>query len=259
MLRVGTVHEIPNIDHEQLQGKAVAGALEGLDLEFTPPCLSDVLWRYMDFTKFVLMLHTRSLYFASANDFEDPYEGTWPNTMTDELEGVPIPGHPVHRVFINCWTRLKYESEALWKIYCPEGQGVAIKTDAKSLLYSFMDTIPGVLATICYLDYERGKMRVDSIAPYVHKRRSFEYEQEVRAIVLTDAWDDMQNNRDSHCRTYNVDLTMLIKKIVVHPQALPGLVDAVKSMLSHYSLDIPVEQSQRSPGLRPTIDWEFEP
>lgn len=257
--RVRAIKEIPNIDHEQLHGKAVVGALEGLDVEFTAPCLSDVLWRYMDFTKFVLMLHTRSLHFASASAFEDPYEGTWPHTMTGELEGVRTPGHPAHRVFINCWTRLEHESEALWKIYCPEGRGVAIRTDTESLLYSFIDTVPGVLAAICYLDYERERMPVDSIAPYIHKRKSFEYEQEVRAIVLTDAWDDMQNNRDSHRRTYNVDLTMLIKKVVVHPQALPGLVDAIESMLNHYSLDVSVERSRRSPGFRPTIDWEFEP
>ena len=235
------------------------GVLEDLDVEFTAPCLSDVLWRYMDFTKFVLMLHTRSLYFTKAIDFEDPYEGTWPHTMTNEIENSRIPGHPAHRVFINCWTRSEFESEALWQTYCPGGQGVAIRTNTESLLYSFTDIIPGILAVIRYLDYERERIPVDSIAPYIHKRKSFEYEQEVRAIILTDASDDIQHNRDSHCRTYNVDLTMLIKKVIIHPQALPGLVDAVESMLNYYGLETPVEQSQKIPGFRPTIDWEFEP
>jgi hypothetical protein len=33
------------------------------------------LWRYMDFTKFVSMLESSSLYFARGDQFDDQYEG----------------------------------------------------------------------------------------------------------------------------------------------------------------------------------------
>ena len=37
-----------------------------------------VLWRYMDFTKFVSLLEKSSLFFARADKLEDPFEGYLP-------------------------------------------------------------------------------------------------------------------------------------------------------------------------------------
>lgn len=36
------------------------------------------IWRYMDFTKFVNILETKSLFFVRSDKFEDPYEGSYP-------------------------------------------------------------------------------------------------------------------------------------------------------------------------------------
>ena len=39
---------------------------------FRPPPEEAVLWRYMDFTKFVSLLSTNALYFARADTLGDP-------------------------------------------------------------------------------------------------------------------------------------------------------------------------------------------
>ena len=44
---------------------------------FTPPCNNAVLWRYMDFTKFISLLDTSSLFFARADKLGDLFEGTY--------------------------------------------------------------------------------------------------------------------------------------------------------------------------------------
>jgi len=36
------------------------------------------LWRYMDFTKFMSLLETKSLWFNRSDRFDDPFEGTYP-------------------------------------------------------------------------------------------------------------------------------------------------------------------------------------
>ncbi len=36
---------------------------------------SERIWRYMDFTKFVSMLHSESLFFCRADKLSDPFEG----------------------------------------------------------------------------------------------------------------------------------------------------------------------------------------
>lgn len=35
------------------------------------------IWRYLDFTKFISLLETNSLYFARADQFNDPFEGSY--------------------------------------------------------------------------------------------------------------------------------------------------------------------------------------
>ena len=42
----------------------------------TPPPDDAVLWRYMDFTKFVSVLDKRALFFSAADKFGDPFEGS---------------------------------------------------------------------------------------------------------------------------------------------------------------------------------------
>jgi hypothetical protein len=37
---------------------------------------STVIWKYLEFDKFLSLLNTRSLYFCRSDKFEDPYEGT---------------------------------------------------------------------------------------------------------------------------------------------------------------------------------------
>ena len=40
-----------------------------------PPSSDAILWRYMDFTKYVSLLEKRALFFARADKLEDPFEG----------------------------------------------------------------------------------------------------------------------------------------------------------------------------------------
>ena len=47
--------------------------------EFHNPSPADaILWRYMDFTKFVSLLETRTLFLARADKLGDPFEGSVP-------------------------------------------------------------------------------------------------------------------------------------------------------------------------------------
>jgi len=44
---------------------------------FSPPRNPSArIWRYMDFTKYVSLLDTGSLYFARSDKLEDPFEGS---------------------------------------------------------------------------------------------------------------------------------------------------------------------------------------
>ena len=44
--------------------------------DFKIPPRNQVLWRYLDFTKFVALLDTKALFFARIDKLEDRFEGT---------------------------------------------------------------------------------------------------------------------------------------------------------------------------------------
>jgi hypothetical protein len=44
--------------------------------DFPAGSLDATIWRYIDFTKLVSILNSRSLFFARADQFDDPFEGS---------------------------------------------------------------------------------------------------------------------------------------------------------------------------------------
>ena len=128
---------------------------------FDPPADDAVLWRYLDFTKFVSLLDKRALFLARADKLMDPFEGSFPKgdvtrhiesfqeTIKLLQENLPYSleefGHPLldfvreSRKFtlISCWHESSHEYAAMWRLYTGEQDGIAIKTDFQSLAKGF--------------------------------------------------------------------------------------------------------------------------
>lgn len=77
-----------------------------------------LLYRIMDFHRIVQIFERRELYFAHPSTWDDPYE--------------KFIKHPQsHALFAQCWTRAS-SSDAMWRIYSPNGLGVRISTSVMS-------------------------------------------------------------------------------------------------------------------------------
>lgn len=101
---------------------------------FTSPPHDAVLWRYMDFTKFVSLLERKALFFAKASKLSDPFEGSLAQSTLAEIQRMGLVNPEVlhedlrqhrDRHLVNCWHEGAYESAAMWKLY---GQQIAIHT-----------------------------------------------------------------------------------------------------------------------------------
>lgn len=108
-------------------------------------CLHDllttdvILWKYMDFTKFVSILEDNALFFTRADKLGDPFEGSVPKTNISSrhisnpdlsekdmiMYGLIMQQLP-RFTLINCWHRSTHESEAMWKLYASVNGGVVI-------------------------------------------------------------------------------------------------------------------------------------
>ena len=139
--------------------------------DLTPPSPNATLWRYMDFTKFVSVLEKQALFFARANELEDPFEGylpyltragVWHNLADSPYQDSLFQTWLDHTkkcpqfTLISCWHENRSESAAMWKLYAKDDSGIAIKTDFNSFARSFTCSEDIRIGKISYVDYERG-------------------------------------------------------------------------------------------------------
>src|SRR5262245_42345396 len=76
---------------------------------------------------------------------------------------------------INGWSENEHESAALWTIYLPGGEGVAVETSFGRLAGAFKPCAEPVhIGRVTYLDYSRERIRMDNgMFPLIAKRKSF--------------------------------------------------------------------------------------
>ena len=182
------------------------------------------IWRYMDLTKLISFMETRSLHFARADTFDDPFEGTWttgnkeaterliPRILAD-AESIPNPQvrytaaelqkmfqdqthHNRQCVYMNCWHAGETESAAMWKLYGTAAGAVVIQSTYQKLVHALpeticMDDIPAgtvYVGMVQYKDYTDGGDWIPGgnvMSPFICKRKEFEHEKEVRAFTWT--------------------------------------------------------------------------
>ena len=142
---------------------------------YSPPPADAILWRYMDFTKFVSLLEKRALFFARADKLGDPFEGAMPinniksryTSLKPELSEKEILMYEYLRVelrrftLISCWHESSHESEAMWKVYSSANSGIAIKTNFDSFVASFITDEQMHLGKVKYIDYDSEKIQDD--------------------------------------------------------------------------------------------------
>lgn len=161
---------------------------------------SEPLWRYFTAERFQEALRLRTLYFASARQFEDPFEGAvavqphdWPvDPRYEDLEGSERAFEQLRRLTkISSWHRADYESDAMWKLYAEQRKGVAVRTTVERLGAALQ---PFKLAptygeeepywgNVRYVDLRKVRLRASMESRFFHKHRAFEWEREFRVAI----------------------------------------------------------------------------
>jgi hypothetical protein len=226
-----------------------------------PPTGNCTLWRYTDLTKLLSLLENRQLFFARADQFDDPYEGALSRAgvtlLREEAQRSGIPKDAVElmiqnthqfreSMFISCWHASEHESAAMWRLYLQSPEGVAIRADHESLCAALeSSSLRARTSMVQYIDYEAVPIPINNLFfPFVHKRLSFAHEAELRAIVW--AWEDVNRPQVPEGATtvcIDVNPAELIKAIHVAPQAPPWFGRLVEQLLRRYSLEVPVVRS----------------
>ncbi len=129
---------------------------------------STKIWRYLDFTKFVSLIETSSLFFCRSDKLRDPFEGSLPLVNVKLRQEEPKPkngyvdifkpysemiGREIRKfIHLNCWHINEYESEAMWNIFLKSDEGVAIQSTVGKLKRSFhMSQTPVFVGDVKYI------------------------------------------------------------------------------------------------------------
>lgn len=230
------------------------------------------IWRYMDITKYISMIEKKALYFSRADLLGDPFEGSIPEaigqknfneifktqfeemtkTRTDKVK-FPSTFHDFIRksCYACCFHMSSDESAALWSIYSKSNQGIAIQSTFKKLCDCFKDySKPTVgIGTINYIDYSQNTIPVEksTVSPLLYKRKSFECEKEIRALILDDS-EIIGTNSDTGNSTIEIhidlkpgiivpiNLDTLIDQVIIAPDSPEWIKDLLESIMEKYGI-----------------------
>lgn len=249
-----------------------------------PPSEDLVIWRYMDFTKFVSLLETRSIFFVRVAQLDDPFEGSFPVSQSPvervlgmlpqgvfpegvTVEVTPSPGFldfwSLMRswAMVSCWHAVAHESAAMWKLYTSTNAGVAIRSTVGRLRQALGTPSPGPpdffggdryhIGMLEYIDYGSSYIPIANVvAQFFRKRRSFEHEYELRVLleqypINADRWPDYSHRQpDDHGKYIPVDLKALIYDIRIPPQAGQWYLELVSKVATRYGIDVEPQQSE---------------
>jgi len=235
------------------------------------PHRDTVLWRYMDFAKFISLLQTKSLYFQRADKSVDPFEGAkcriadklvYEEWHIDELlkraqsevsfndrekrgfekfllENEKLGLLPFsHQNFINCWHENEYESVAMWNLYTTSLEyGVAIKTTYEKLCTSLENVADIQIGKVIYHDLNIEKPNNEDDV-FWYKLNPYKHEQEVRAII-----EDLNPDLEENGKLIPVNLNLLIHKVYLSPSSELWFKKMVRKVMHKYELKKEIKQS----------------
>ncbi|WPR75227.1 hypothetical protein [Algoriphagus sp. NG3] len=215
----------------------------------------------MDITKFLSILDSETLYFPRADKLGDPFEGSYTKkSIVDRNDGGKNYSKWYEdlktKMLISCWHMNNYESEAMWKLYLKSDEGIAIQSTYRRLKNSFNidDNYHTQIGVVEYLDYEIDSFQVgNTFNPFLRKRKSFEHERELRAIIDLGTWNPGSNSakeRVDFGKYIRADIHELIESIYVAPYSPDWMNELVESLIKRFDFSFKVNQS--SMKIKPT-------
>lgn len=204
------------------------------------------IWRYMDMSKFSLLVSRKKLWFSRGDLLRDEHEGAYPECMVRDRESKWSNAEINVRLergskegrkhtYVSCWTKQDPESFAMWKIYTPNSTGIAIQSTIGKLSNCFIkkpnDSFERFDVRIEPIEYDLDEInnmpKEDDFVRFQHKLKAYNYEKEVR-VRLTSI-PTVEEPRIGI--ELSVDLNVLFGKIYLSHRLGDGLEQFVKDLM----------------------------
>ena len=132
----------------------------------------------------------------------------------------------------------------MWRLYARTNEAIAIRSTyerLRSCLPRMQE--PGTptvfIAMVQYVDFDAAAIPIgNAFDPYVHKRKSFEHERELRAVV-----SHMERTAPPNAMSFDIDPAKLIEEVFVAPTAPGWFRELVGKVMARYGPDFSPRQS----------------
>ena len=195
------------------------------------------IYRIFPFESLLEMLNTKNLTLVKTRIWEDPYENFLLKCNASMLNGTPVNLKGLQeQIFGQCWT-LHPETDAFWRIYSYNKNGVRIKTTVRKLLDVIFDDSSYATLTASFIgkvEYDKvqnigtlfsdpnyiGSILQDTtgqglVKAQLIKRIEFEHEKEIRLLYNVDSSSpDIQND----IKSFSINPNNLIDDIMLDPR-----------------------------------------
>jgi hypothetical protein len=222
---------------------------------------NSLIWRYLDFPKFVNLLQKSSLFLSRADRFEDKFEGSFTPTTKAFLEKYYRENNVEFTfdqfktslkkaVFINCWHISASENMAMWKIYGNSSGSIAITSLVNKLEMQLKNhTLSNLLrlTKVEYIDHF-GDPTIDTSKYtnlFTYKLIPYYFEQEVRIIGDFFPIPEVLANPAIGWEL-DVNLHELIQSIIVSPESPEWFYSVAEGICEKYGFKHLLQRSALS-------------
>ena len=226
------------------------------------PKRNSLIWRFMPLADLLAILQSRQLFFPSILTMADRFDGRLPASVSnrywqwsgferkDYVNARGSVGDRLaklfrHGTFISCWHVNPVESAAMWSLYSSD-HGIAVQSTVGRLIKAVaVSPAPISIGLVHYVDFAAPKTAERDLcfSPEFVKRKSFDYERELRAVIV----DTEASRRRLPGIKVDVDVKHLIEAVYVSPKLQTWVKEVIERELQmHGSIDAPVRQSKLS-------------
>ena len=152
----------------------------------------------MTFSQFASLVEQRKFYLTRVQKWEDTWETPSIAIPTKKQSGELLYEKKFgeERLYGSCWTK-HHESDAMWRIYAPQNDGVMIKTSVGK--FGNLNFTNGYISEVYYYSslnqgLEKTITDHDFLRPYslgLLKRKAFEYEGEIRFLYYHNPMENL--------------------------------------------------------------------
>lgn len=210
------------------------------------------LYRYMSIAQFLSLIENEKLFLKKVRLWDDTWEAP-----DDQLPIVRPDGSEIFTESLivsstvgQCWT-YENDSDAMWRIYSPDCQGVMIETSVGSF-HEIKNLRRAVLGKVLYFNkdnYIEKRYEIANNKSYCYagdmvlKREAFKHENEVRFLVCLQGYLELENCWDVPVVGFDIDIFSFIKSIKFDPRADDWFVNTMKKYCLSKGLKCLVEKS----------------